>query len=283
MSVEVLRLRRGTSEQNSRAIEHKVRTLMTSFTELDLNYEVERSSRTNIVLVPTFDEPMADFDADFELLKEQLTNDPMIMMHVSLSTILNMSDSDSSSDDDAGSDIDQHIQSRDWAYTSDGDFVPGQADRSTPQPAAAYQHGRDTGNTTAIFGRSGTTAVTQRRPAQGQFSVAPFQINYDASSDDDSHDGDRSATGGVGGPGSGDDSDDSDDSDGTYFYHSDDSDDTSLDDSDSDDTSLDDSDDSDDSDGDSDDSFADAQSSAFNRAVGNAEMRTVAGEPETTE
>ena len=56
MSVELLRLRRGTSEQNSRAIESKVRTLMTSFTELDLHYEAERPSRTNIVLVPTYDE-----------------------------------------------------------------------------------------------------------------------------------------------------------------------------------------------------------------------------------
>ena len=182
MSVELLRLRRGTSEQNSRAIERKVRALMTSFTELDMHFEVERSSRTNIVLVPTFDEPMADFDGDLELLKEQLADDPMIMLHVNLSTMLNMSDSDSSSDD-AGSDIDQHVQSRDWAITPDGDFVPGQADRSTPQPAAAYQYGRDTGNTAGLFGRSGTTVVTQRRPAQGQFALTPYRM--DASSDDD--------------------------------------------------------------------------------------------------
>ena len=270
MSVELLRLRRGTSEQNSRAIEHKVRTLMTSFTELDLNYEVERSSRTNIVLVPTYDEPMKDFDGDLEPFKEQLADDPLIMLHVSLSTVLNMSDADSSSDDGAGSDIDQHVQSREWAMTPGGAFVPGQADRSTPQPAAAYEHGRDTGHTAGLFGRPGTTVVTQRRPAQGQLAVTPFQM--DASSDDDS---DRSATGGVGNPGSGPDSDD------TYFYQSDDSDDTSLDDSDPDDTSLDDSDDSEDSGDDSDDSLADAQSSAFNRAVDNAEMRTIDGEPET--
>ena len=293
MSVELLRLRRGTSEQNSRAIERKVRTLITSFTELDLHYDVERPSRTRIVLVPTFDEPTADFEGGFELLKEQLAGDPLIMLHGSLSTVLNMSnmpDADSSSDDDeAGSDIDQHVQSRDWTFTSDDDFVPpGQGGSSTPQPAAAFQHGRDTGHTAGLFGRSRTTVVTQRRPAEGQYSVAPFQINYNASSDDDS---DRSATGGVGGagispgslPGSG------DDTDGTFSV---DSDDTSLDDSDSDD---------------SDDSFTDAQSSddesmedardtvgnyeikdhyeltAFNRAVDNSEMRTTAGEPETTE
>ena len=214
---------------------------MTTFTELDMHYEVERKSRTNIVLAPTYDEPMTDFEGDFELLKEQLADDPLIMLHGSLSTVLNMSicDADSSSGDEAGSDIDQHVQSRNWASTPGGTFVPGQAASSTPQPAAAYQRGRDTGHTAGLFGRSGTTVVPQGRPAQGPYSVAPFQIKYDASSDDDS---DHSTTGGVGGPGSGDDTDD------TYFYQSDDSDDTSLDDSDSDDTSLDDSDDSDDSD-----------------------------------
>ena len=249
---------------------------MTSFTELDMHYEVERPSRTNIVLVPTYNEPIADFEGDFELLEEQLADDPLMILHGSLSTAINMSDADSSSDDDeAGSDIDQHAQSRNWASTPGGTFVPGQADSSTPQPA--YQHGRDTGHTAGLFGRSGTTAVAQRRPAEGQYSAAPIQINYDASSDDDS---DRSATGGVGGAGSGPESDDSDD---TYFYQPDDSDGTSLGDSDSDDTSLDDSDDPDDSDGGSEDSFADAQSSAFNRAVDNAEMRTAAGEPEIIE
>ena len=68
-------LRRGTSEQNGRAIESKVRSLMTSFTELDMHYEVERPSRTNIVLVPTYDEPMADFEGDFELLKDKEEGD----------------------------------------------------------------------------------------------------------------------------------------------------------------------------------------------------------------
>jgi hypothetical protein len=275
MSVELLRLRKGTSDQNSRAIERKVRSIMTTFTELDMHYEVERKSRTNIVLAPTYDEPMADFEGDVELLKEQLADDPLIMLHRSLSTVLNTGDS--SSDDD-GSDIGQYVQHRDWTFTSDDDFVPGQAASSTPQPAATYQYGRDTGNTAGLFGRPGTTVVSQRRPAQGQFAITPFQM--DASSDDDSY---HSTTRGVGDPGSGDDTDD------TYFYQSDDSDDTSLD--DSDDTSLDDSDsddeydfsdDSDDSD-DDDDSFATAQSSAKNRVVDNAEMRTTAGEPETKE
>ena len=48
---------------------------MTSFTELDMHYEVERPSRTNIVLVPTYDEPMADFEGDFELLKDKEEGD----------------------------------------------------------------------------------------------------------------------------------------------------------------------------------------------------------------
>ena len=182
---------------------------------------------------------------------------------------------DSSSDDD-GSDIGQHVQSRDWTFTPGGTFVPGQAASSTPQPAAAYQYGRDTGQTAGLFGRSGTTVVTQRRPAEGQYSVAPFQINYDESSDDDEQFSNALAL-------RRDDSDDSDDSGDSFADAQDDA-------------------------GDSDGSFADAQSSdddesmddardtvgnyqikdhydltAFNRAVDNAEMRTTAGEPETTE
>ena len=86
---------------------------MTSFAELDMHFDVERSSRTNIVLVPTYDEPMANFEGNFELLKERLLADPRVLTYVNLSTMLNISDSYSSSDDDAGSDIDQHIQSRD--------------------------------------------------------------------------------------------------------------------------------------------------------------------------
>ena len=195
-----------------------------------------------------------------------------------MATMLGLTDSDEETD--GGSDIEQHVQSHNQRFTRSGTFLPTQADSSTPQPAAAYQHGRITGHTAGLFGRSGTTVVPQRRPAEGRYSVAPFQINYDASSDDDS---DRSATGGVGDPGSGDDTDD------TFSVDSDDS---SLGDSDSDD---------------SDDSFTDAQSSddesmedardtvgnyeikdhydlaAFNRAVDNAEMRTIDGEPETTE
>ena len=190
MSVELLRLRKGTSEQNSRAIERKVRTLMTTFTELDMHYEVERKSRTNIVLAPTYDEPMADFEGDVELLKEQLADDPLIMLHRSLSTVLNTGDS--SSDDD-GSDIGQHVQSRDWTFTPGGTFVPGQAASSTPPPAAAYQRGRDTGYT-GLFGRPNTTVVPQGRPAQGPYSVAPFQIKYDTSSDDDSYHSTTTAT-----------------------------------------------------------------------------------------
>ena len=138
MSVDLLRLKSGTSESNSRAIESIVRALMTSeFADLDMHFDVERSSRTNIVLVPTYDEPVADFERHFELLKDQLAADPRILLYVNLSTMLDMADSDSSSDD--GSDIDQHIQSRDWRFTPGGNFIPTKTDRSTPQPAVAYQ------------------------------------------------------------------------------------------------------------------------------------------------
>ena len=194
MSYELLRLNRGTSEQNSRAVESTARSIMsTHFADLSIHFDVNRTSRYSIVLVPRDDDSVSDFEADtggtlynsLDALKTRLIADDHISLYANLPTMLGLTDSDSSDDDDAGSDIDQHVQSRDWAITSDGDFVPGQADRSTPQPAAAYQHGRDTGNTAGIFGRPGTTAVTQRRPAQGQFAVTPFQINHDASSDDD--------------------------------------------------------------------------------------------------
>ena len=117
--------------------------------------------------------------------------------------------------------------------------------------------------------------MPQGRPAQGPYSVAPFQIKYDTSSDDDSY---HSTTRGVGDPGSGDDTDD------TYFYQSDDSDDTSLDDSDSEDSDDMISDDSDD-DAHSDftlDDDSDDGAQTFNRVVDNSEMRTIDGEPETT-
>jgi len=254
-----------------------------------MHYEVERKSRTNIVLAPTYDEPMADFEGDVELLKEQLADDPLIMLHRSLSTVLNTGDS--SSDDD-GSDIGQYVQHRDWTFTSDDDFVPGQAASSTPQPAATYQYGRDTGNTAGLFGRPGTTVVSQRRPDEGPFAVTPFHM--DASSDDDEPFSNAAETVGSFTPRDLYDMtvmnnalalrrDDSDDSGDSFADAQDDA-------------------------GDSDGSFADAQSSdddesmddardtvgnyqikdhydltAFNRAVDNAEMRTTAGEPETTE
>ena len=148
--------------------------------------------------------------------------------------MLDLTDSEEESDD--GSDIDQHIQSRDWRFTPGGTFVPTQrlrGDSSTPQPAAAYQCGRDTGNTTGLFGRPGTTVVTQRRPARGQFVLTPYRM--DASSDDDEQFSNAAETVGPFTPRDLYDMtvmnnlalqrDDSDDSDGTYFYHSDDSDD----------------------------------------------------------
>jgi hypothetical protein len=140
MSVDLLRLKSGTSESNSRAIESMVRALMTSdFAELGMHFDVERPSRTNIVLVPTYDEPMANFGGDLELLKEQLFADPRIMLYVNLSTLLDLTDSEEESDDE--SDIDQHIQSRNWTMAPDGTFVSNQTDRSTPQPTAATSTG----------------------------------------------------------------------------------------------------------------------------------------------
>ena len=136
--------------------------------------------------------------------------------------------------------------------------------------------------------------VTQRRPDEGQYSVAPFQINYDESSDDDEPFSNAAETVGSFTPRDLYDMtvmnnalalrrDDSDDSGDSFADAQDDA-------------------------GDSDGSFADAQSSdddesmddardtvgnyevkdhydltAFNKAVDNAEMRTVDGEPETTE
>ena len=176
MSVDLLRLKSGTSESNSRAIESMVRALMTSdFAELGMHFDVERPSITNIVLVPTYDKPMTNFEGELELLKEQLFADPRIMMYVNLSILLDLATSEEESDD--GSGIDQHIQSRDWRFTPDGEFIPTQTDRSTPQPAAAYQYGRDTGDTAGLFGRAGTTVVTHRRPDRGQFVVTPYRMN----------------------------------------------------------------------------------------------------------
>jgi hypothetical protein len=142
--------------------------------------------------VPRDDDSVEDFEADtgetlydsLDELKNKLMIDDNISSYVNLSTMLDVTDSEEESDD--GSDIDQHIQSRDWRFTPSGTFVPTQrvrGDSSTPQPAAAYQYGRDTGNTTGLFGRPGTTVVTQRRPAQGQFVLTPHRM--DASSDDD--------------------------------------------------------------------------------------------------
>ena len=294
MSVELLRLNSGTSDTNSRAVESTARSIMaTHFADLSIYFDVNRASKYSIVLVPRDDDSADDYEADtgepfrdsLDALRNRLMADGNISLYVTLSTMLDVTDSEEESDDESdGSDIDQHIQSRDWRFTPGGTFIPGQADRSTPQPAAAYQYGRDTGNTAGLFGRPGTTVVAQGRPAQGQFVVTPYRM--DASSDDDEPFSNAAET--VG--------------DMTVMnnlaLHRDDSD-------DSDDDSF--SDAQDDSD-ESDDSFSDAQSSdddesmedardtvgdyeikdhydltVFNRAVDNAEMRTTAGEPESTE
>ena len=177
MSVELLRLRRGISEQNSRAIERKVRSIMsTHFADLSIHFDVNSATKYIIELVPREDDSVSDFEANtgetfldrLEALKTRLIADMYISYYADMSTVLDL-DSDSEEESD------------------DGLFVPEwtQAASSTPQPAATYQYGRDTGNTAGLFGRPGTTVVSQRRPDEGPFAVAPFQINYDASSDDD--------------------------------------------------------------------------------------------------
>ena len=88
-----------------------------------------------------------------EALNSQLAVDPVIMLHVNLPTLLDLTDSEVESSDD-GSDIDQHTQSRNWTFTPDGAIVPNAPDRSTPQPAKVYQYGRNTGNTACLFGRN---------------------------------------------------------------------------------------------------------------------------------
>jgi len=298
MSVELLRLNSGTSDTNSRAVESTARSIMrTHFADLSRHFDVNRASKYSIVLVSRDDDSAEDYEADtgepfrdsLDALKNRLMADANISLYVTLSTMLDVTDSEEESDDGSdGSDIDQYIQSRDWRFTPGGTFIPGQADRSTPQPAAAYQYGRDTGNTAGLFGRPGTTVVAQGRPAQGQFVVTPYRM--DASSDDDEPFSNAAETVGPFTP--------RDLYDMTVMNN------LALQRDDSDDSFSDAQDDSDESD----DSFSDAQSSdddesmedardtvgdyeikdhydltAFNRAVDNAEMRTTAGEPETTE
>jgi hypothetical protein len=284
MSVQLLRLRRGTSEQNSRAIESKVRSIMsTHFADLSIHFDVNSATKYIIELVPREDDSVSDFEANtgetfldrLEALKTRLIADMYISYYADVSTVLDL-DSDSEEESD------------------DGLFVPEwtQAASSTPQPAATYQYGRDTGNTAGLFGRPGTTVVSQRRPDEGPFAVTPFHM--DASSDDDEPFSNAAETVGSFTP--------RDLYDMTVMNNA-----LALRRNDSDDSGDSFADAQDDA-GDSDGSFADAQSSdddesmddardtvgnyqikdhydltAFNRAVDNAEMRTTAGEPETTE
>jgi hypothetical protein len=283
MSVQLLRLRRGTSEQNSRAIESKVRSIMsTHFADLSIHFDVNSATKYIIELVPREDDSVSDFEANtgetfldrLEALKTRLIADMYISYYADMSTVLDL-DSDSEEESD------------------DGLFVPEwtQAASSTPPPAAADQYDRDTGYT-GLFGRPGTTVVSQRRPDEGPFAVTPFQM--DASSDDDESFSNAAETVGSFTP--------RDLYDMTVMNNA-----LALRRNDSDDSGDSFADAQDDA-GDSDGSFADAQSSdddesmddardtvgnyqikdhydltAFNRAVDNAEMRTTAGEPETTE
>ena len=109
MSVELLRLRRGTSEQNSRAIERKVRSIMsTHFADLSIHFDVNRASKYNIVLVPRDDDSVSDFEADtggtlynsLEALKTRLTAHDTISSYANLSTMLDLTDSEEESETD---------------------------------------------------------------------------------------------------------------------------------------------------------------------------------------
>ena len=65
MSVQLLRLRRGTSEQNSRAIESKVRSIMsTHFADLSIHFDVNSATKYIIELVPREDDSVSDFEAN---------------------------------------------------------------------------------------------------------------------------------------------------------------------------------------------------------------------------
>ena len=153
MWIEPLRLNSGTRDTNSRAVESTARSIVsTNSADLHRHFDVTRLSRTGIVLVPRGDGAVSDFEADsgetlydsLEALKpEELIADENVPLYTNLSTILELTDSES--DDDAGSDIGQYAQPRDWRFTPDGTSIPTQrvrGDSSTPQPAAAYQYGR---------------------------------------------------------------------------------------------------------------------------------------------
>ena len=107
MSVELLRLRRGTSEQNSRAIERKVRSIMSAhFADLSIHFDVNRASKYSIVLVPREDDSVSDFEADtggtlynsLEALKTRLTADGTISSYADMATMLGLADSEEESD-----------------------------------------------------------------------------------------------------------------------------------------------------------------------------------------
>ena len=127
MSVELLRLNSGTSDTNSRAVESTARSIMsTHFADLSIYFDVNRASKYRIVLVPRDDDSISDFEADtgepfrdsLDALRNRLMADGNISLYVTLSTMLDLTDSEEESDDGSdeseGSDIDQHIQSRDW-------------------------------------------------------------------------------------------------------------------------------------------------------------------------
>ena len=148
MSVELLRLRRGTSEQNSRAIERKVRSIMsTNFADLSIHFDVNRATKYIIELVPREDDSVEDFEADtggtwynsLEALKNRLTASSTISSYADMATMLGLTDSEEGQTDSEEDLNDSEEESDDEV------FVPEWT--HTPQPAAADQYDRDTGYT----------------------------------------------------------------------------------------------------------------------------------------
>ena len=152
--------------------------MSTHFADLSIHFDVNRATKYIIELVPREDDSVADFEADtggtwynsLEALKTRLTASSTISSYADMATMLGLTDSEEGQTDSEEDLNDSEEESDDEV------FVPEWT--HTPQPAAAYQYGRDTGYT-GLFGRPGTTVVTQRRPDEGQYSVAPFQIKYD--------------------------------------------------------------------------------------------------------
>ena len=152
--------------------------MSTHFADLSIHFDVNRATKYIIELVPREDDSVSDFEADtggtwynsLEALKTRLTASSTISSYADMATMLGLTDSEEGLTDSEEDLNDSEEESDDEL------FVPEwtQAASSTPPPAAADQYDRDTGYT-GLFGRPGTTVVSQRRPDEGPFAVTPFQ------------------------------------------------------------------------------------------------------------